>query len=165
MDVNSYQLCSDFQPYGQWVPLIPLHCSRVNCMYTLLSLASSLKSIFSEFLSWLSSNKLSQYPEGCGFGPWPRSVGEGPGVAMSCAVGHRCGSDPALLWLWCRLAAAALIGPLAWELPYATGAALKKNKKICFIKMGSSMIENNRKCLAFQRKKRNYSKSSLIANK
>ena len=23
-----------------------------------------------------------------------------------------------LLWLWCRLAAAALIWPLAWELPY-----------------------------------------------
>ena len=33
--------------------------------------------------------------------------------------------DPALLWLWCRLATAALIPPLAWELPYATGAALK----------------------------------------
>ena len=37
--------------------------------------------------------------------------------------------DPALLWLWCRLAAVALIGPLAWELPYAMGAALKKPKK------------------------------------
>ena len=36
---------------------------------------------------------------------------------MSCGVGHRCGSDPALLWLWCRPAAAALILPLAWELP------------------------------------------------
>ena len=31
-----------------------------------------------------------------------------------------------MLWLWSRWAAAALIGPLAWELPYATGAALKK---------------------------------------
>ena len=30
------------------------------------------------------------------------------------------------LWLWCRLAVAALIWPLAWELPYATGAALKE---------------------------------------
>jgi len=39
------------------------------------------------------------------------------------------GSDLALLWLWHRLAAAALIGPLAWELPYATGAALKKQNK------------------------------------
>ena len=31
--------------------------------------------------------------------------------------------DPALLWLWWRPAAAALIGPLAWEPPYAAGAA------------------------------------------
>ena len=28
-------------------------------------------------------------------------------------------------WLWCRLAAAAPIRPLAWEPPYAKGAALK----------------------------------------
>ena len=34
-----------------------------------------------------------------------------------------------MLCLWCRLAAAALIGPLAWELPYAKGAALKKGEK------------------------------------
>ena len=37
--------------------------------------------------------------------------------------------DPTLLWLWCRLAATALIRPLAWELPYAVGVALKKKKK------------------------------------
>lgn len=30
--------------------------------------------------------------------------------------------------LWCRLAAAGLIRPLAWELPHAVGAALKKKK-------------------------------------
>ena len=35
-------------------------------------------------------------------------------------------SDPALLWLGHRLAAASPIRPLAWEPPYATGAALKK---------------------------------------
>ena len=42
------------------------------------------------------------------------------------------GSDPELLWLWCRLVATAPIQPLAWEPPYATGAALKKaiNKQI-----------------------------------
>ena len=34
-----------------------------------------------------------------------------------------------MLWLWRRLAAAALIGPLAWEPPYAAGAALEKTKK------------------------------------
>ena len=45
---------------------------------------------------------------------------------MSCGVGRRCGSDLAWLWLWCRLAATAPIGALAWELPYATGAALKR---------------------------------------
>ena len=48
---------------------------------------------------------------------------------MSCGVGRRLGSDLALLWLWYRLAAVALIQPLAWEPPYATGAALKKKKK------------------------------------
>ena len=34
-----------------------------------------------------------------------------------------------LLWLWCRPASIALILPLASEIPYATGAALKKAKK------------------------------------
>ena len=27
-------------------------------------------------------------------------------IAVSSGVGHRCGSDLALLWLWCRLAVA-----------------------------------------------------------
>ena len=49
-------------------------------------------------------------------------------VAMSCGVGCRCSSDPELLWLW--PAAIAPIQPLAWELRYATGAAIKKKKKI-----------------------------------
>ena len=42
---------------------------------------------------------------------------------MSCGVGCRRGSDPALLWLWRRLVATAPIRPLAWEPPYAAGAA------------------------------------------
>ena len=37
--------------------------------------------------------------------------------------------DPALLWLWCRLAAAAPIQPLAWELLYDVGVALKRQKQ------------------------------------
>ena len=49
----------------------------------------------------------------------------GLSVAVSCGVGRRLGSDPALLLLWCRPAAVALIRPLAWELPYAMGIALK----------------------------------------
>ena len=48
---------------------------------------------------------------------------------MSCGVGHEHSLDPVLLWLWCRLAAEALIGPLAWEPPYAAGAALKRKKQ------------------------------------
>ena len=34
-----------------------------------------------------------------------------------------------LLWLWCRLAAIARIRPLAWEPPYAMGAAQEKAKR------------------------------------
>ena len=48
---------------------------------------------------------------------------------MSCVVGHRCGSDLALQWLWCRPAATAPIRSLAWEPPYASSAALKTKKK------------------------------------
>ena len=47
---------------------------------------------------------------------------------MSCGAGHRHGLDPVLLWLWCRPEATALIGPVAWEPPYVTGATLKKKK-------------------------------------
>ena len=36
--------------------------------------------------------------------------------------------DPTLLWLWRRPAATALIGPLAWDSPYAIGMALKRQK-------------------------------------
>ena len=62
--------------------------------------------------------------------PWPCSVGQGSSIAMSCAVGHRCGSDPELLWVWHRLAAVGPIQPLVWELPYATNAALKNKQKM-----------------------------------
>ena len=47
---------------------------------------------------------------------------------MSCGAGHRFGSDLALLWR--RPAAVALIGPLAWEPPYASGVLLKSQKNL-----------------------------------
>ena len=50
---------------------------------------------------------------------------------MSCGVGCRCGLDLALLWLWCRPAATALILPLAWEPPYATSVKRPKNNNYC----------------------------------
>ena len=48
---------------------------------------------------------------------------------MSYGVGHRRGSDLAWLWLRHRLAATALIRPLAWEPPYATRVAIEKAKR------------------------------------
>ena len=51
---------------------------------------------------------------------------------MTCDIGRRRNSDPELLCLWCRLAATALIRPLAWEPPYAVEVAqeiAKRQKK------------------------------------
>ena len=48
------------------------------------------------------------------------------------------GSDPELLWLWLRKAAAALIQILAWELPYAAAAAPKRKKKLLYMPYGLS---------------------------
>ena len=48
---------------------------------------------------------------------------------MSCGVGCRYGLELVLLRLWHRPATIALIQPLAWELPYAVGLALKKEKE------------------------------------
>ena len=45
------------------------------------------------------------------------------------AVGCRCGSDPMLLWLWCKPMATAPIQPLAWEPPYVAGAAQEMAKR------------------------------------
>ena len=50
-----------------------------------------------------------------GLAQWVRDLA----LPVSCGVGCRRGLDPMLLWLWCRPEAVALIGPLAWEPPYA----------------------------------------------
>ena len=68
---------------------------------------------------------------------------------MSCGVGHRCGLDPALLWLWYRPAATAPIQPLAWEPPYASGAA-------------QEMAERQKKKKKKKRKKERKKKNSKI---
>ena len=48
-------------------------------------------------------------------------------LLLSCGVGQRLNSVPTLLW--CRPAATALIGTLAWEPPYVAAEALKRQKK------------------------------------
>ena len=57
---------------------------------------------------------------------------------MSCGVGRRHSLDGEWLWLWCRPAATAPIGPPSWEPPHATGVALK-SKKIK-IKIGDPVV-------------------------
>ena len=59
---------------------------------------------------------------------------------MSCGVGQRHSSDLALLWLWCRPAAVGPIRPLAWESPYAAGAALKKKKEVFDLSAGLLLL-------------------------
>ena len=51
---------------------------------------------------------------------------KGSSIAMSCGIDRRCGLDLVLLWLWYKLAPAAPIQPLAYELAYAVSVALKR---------------------------------------
>ena len=48
---------------------------------------------------------------------------------MSSGGACRRGSDPTLLWLWCRSVTIVLIRSQALEPAYATGVALKRQKK------------------------------------
>ena len=79
-----------------------------------------------EFPLWLSGNNSTSIYENVGLIPGPTQGTRGSGIAMNCGVGGRCGSDLALLCLWCRLAVTAPIQLLAWELPYTMSVALKK---------------------------------------
>ena len=79
--------------------------------------------------------------------PWPRSVGQGCGLAESCDVGARCGSNWMWLWLWHGLAAAALIRPLAQEPPYAAGAVLKRKEEGKSINNSNQEIYKNENTL------------------
>ena len=67
------------------------------------------------------------------------SIHEDAGSILSLAQRVK---DLAFLWLWCRPAAVAPSGPLAWEPPGATGAALKrqKNKYIKSINIQAPML-------------------------
>ena len=95
--------------------------------YYILIMIKNIQSL--EFPFWYSGNESEWYPWGCGFNPWPCSVGQRSGIVVSCDVLFRQGSDPTLLWLGYRLAAVPLIWPLAWQFPYAVDVALKRKKK------------------------------------
>ena len=51
-----------------------------------------------------------------------------PALSVSCGLGRRAGLDLALLWLWRRPTAIALIQPLAWEPPKKRQKDKKENK-------------------------------------
>ena len=112
--------------------LMPEILSLVSFLWIKASSPLEIKSKFNLKNKELGAveNKSDQYPSGRGFDPCLHSVGPGSGVALSCGVGRRLGSDPTLLWLWYRPPATGLIPPLAWEPPYATGAAQKRKKNL-----------------------------------
>ena len=70
-------------------------------------------------------------------------------MATSCRVGHRCGLDLVWLWLWHRLAAAAVIQLLAWEFPYVAGVAIRRKKNSQMI-YGFSADFLNREYIGFE---------------
>ena len=81
---------------------------------------------------------------------WVRTLGLLSGLRIRCCcelgVGHRHGSDLALLWLWYRPAATAPVRPLAWEPPYTVGAALKRPRKKTSLPLYLKNIEEGRSC-------------------
>ena len=86
------------------------------------------------YLIWSSRRgaaemNLTRNHEVAGLNPCLAQWVKGPASPVSYDVGHRCVSDPKLLWLWCGPAATAPIRSLAWEPPYAMGVALKRQKK------------------------------------
>ena len=85
---------------------------------------------YREFPSWLSGLRVWLVPMRVQVQSLTLLSGfKDPLYPMSCGAGRRCSLDVALLRLWRRPAAAAPIGPLTWELPYATGATIKKQKQ------------------------------------
>ena len=89
-----------------WSPVLPIRQHTVKINLPEVSVVAQRKWI------WLASMRTQIWT-----------------LALLSGVGWRLSSDLTLLWLWCRPAAAALIGPLVWEPLCATGAALKRKKE------------------------------------
>ena len=91
--------------------------------------STKVKTIIVSSLCGSAVRNLTSIHEDAGLIPglvqWVKDLG----IAMSCGVGHRFGSDSVLLWLWCRPASCSSDSALAWKFPYAASAALKITTK------------------------------------
>ena len=117
---------STFISICPWTLMNPNEADNIIPIYSFKNKGSGIPVMAQQKQTWL----VSMRTWGRGFDPWPSSLGWGSGIAWSYGVGHRHSLDLALLWLWCRLVATALIQPLAWEPPYALSVPLKKKKKM-----------------------------------
>ena len=88
-----------------------------------------LKITWLEFLLWLSGNKANEYPWDAGSISDLTQGVKDPTLSWAEVWVTDTAGYMMLLWLWLWPAAAAPIQPLAWELAYAMGAALKRKKK------------------------------------
>ena len=79
---------------------------------------------------WLSQETVKINPISWSFYRWKKTKAHGPGIAINCGVGHRCGLDLMLLWLWRRQVATALTQSLAWDLhmPWVRSWKAKKGR-------------------------------------
>ena len=75
-------------------------------------------------------------------------MGKGSGIAVSCGIVHRRGSDFVLLWLWHRLAAVAPIQLLAREPPYTEGVAPNLPPKKMMLKVFSLCVTALGPCMS-----------------
>ena len=106
------------------------HLNKEQKPYIKLIVYFNQWSIFRKFLLWLS--RLRTWLVSTRMWGQPIALLSGLRIRYCCELRcRRCSSNPMLLllWLWCRLAAASRIWPVAWELPSATGEALKSKNK------------------------------------
>ena len=121
VNIDNYNFVSTLNSHFQW-----------SFLNSVLVTHSVFRSYHGYYFIWIQLN--SQITKGADFwqSPFFKLVYSAISISivctvitpLSCGIGHKCGSNR-VLWFWHKLAAAALIWPLAWELPYAAGAALK----------------------------------------
>ena len=114
----------------------------VSFFYSFWRYNSSLKETSGVPIVAQQVKNLTWCPWGCQFDPWSRSVGLGSGIVMSYGVGCGCGSD--LMLLWHRLAAVALIRPLALGTSTCRRCSYKEKKRSsCHGAMETNLTRNH----------------------